>query len=193
MDTSTTIKIVNGRYGKFYILNNVKYDIHFPLAWALSHLPYIYNGIEYKSGPEGCEVCLNAGSINNVFVGYCHECSQLYDEKRKGCYFMPNGTTDEELWAMMPYLYGVGQNCIGCDYNDCDENNEQVEQPVETSSQLQTDNEPLYQFEYNEYNEYDENNNYYINDYNSVNTINNNITYDNNSLHDEDEYNEEIN
>ena len=86
-----SIHICKGNQGKFYVLDGIKYDIHFPLVWALDHHNYepyydeetnqtYING----SGPNECDNCNEHGDVNGVFVGYCSSCLEhVYHGKRE--------------------------------------------------------------------------------------------------------------
>lgn len=113
--------------GKYYIIDGFKYDIHFPLAWALDHRNYepyfdeetnetYVNG----SGPKECNNCNAYGSINGVFVGYCTTCLQhVYNDKR-GDHSIASGMSintlcESYLWKQCPYMDGVKISEIGYD------------------------------------------------------------------------------
>ena len=111
-----TIAIFQGKNGKYYIYNGVKYDIHFPLEWAVNHIrdPEVSSFI---SGPDYCENCKYYGTLNGVFVGYCSSCSnEIYNGERPGVLDI-HDLTDEEIWAIFPYLNGVSVQDIG-DYDE---------------------------------------------------------------------------
>jgi hypothetical protein len=120
-----SITIFQGNQGKYYIVDGVKYDIHFPLVWALDHHNYkpyydeetnetYING----SGPNECENC-SAVNINGVFIGYCCNCLRdVYDGKR-GDHSVSPGLpiaimlSDYYLWKQYPYMAGVKFEEIG--------------------------------------------------------------------------------
>jgi len=59
----------------YYMIGPYKYSNNFPKEWAQSSLP--------GSGPEQCWNCLEYGTKDNVFYGYCLNCAQdLYKGKR---------------------------------------------------------------------------------------------------------------
>jgi hypothetical protein len=111
--------------GKYYIIDGFKYDIHFPLAWALDHRNYepFYDEKTnetriFGTGPKECRNCNADGSINGVFVGYCTTCLQhLYNYKRGDHSIapgMPINTLDESsLWKKYPYMDGIRISEIG--------------------------------------------------------------------------------
>jgi hypothetical protein len=115
-----TIDIYRGERGKYYIHEGVRYDIHFPLAWALDHRGLPPRNLRYKndpptffSGPTGCKNCASYGSLNGVFVGYCVACiDRVYNGDRSGVIEM-HDITYEELWEQLPYMKGVYQGEIG--------------------------------------------------------------------------------
>ena len=69
-----------------YVIDGEKYDIHFPIEWARSHKAA---GEDFSddviSGPKACPNCKSYGSINDVFVAYCPNCSlYVYNGLREG-------------------------------------------------------------------------------------------------------------
>jgi hypothetical protein len=124
------IPIFQGNQGKYYIVDGYKYDIHFPLAWALdhqSHKPYYHSETNETylnySGPKECKNCFCYGSINNVFVGYCSNCLRdVYNDKR-GDHSVAAGISanmicEPVLWEQYPYLNGVKISEIGDKIDD---------------------------------------------------------------------------
>lgn len=77
------IKKYRGSYGgEYYSVNNINYDIHFPIEWVFQ-LPD--NQIEYTGipfGPETCYDCFRNGYCNGVFIGYCTNCAYSCNYKR---------------------------------------------------------------------------------------------------------------
>ena len=121
-----SIHICQGNQGKYYILDGIKYDIHFPLVWALDHHNYepyydeetnetYING----SGPNECENCNASGSANEVFVGYCSTCLEHVYHGKRGDYSVCPGLpiaiwlSDSCLWKQYPYMTGVKFEEIG--------------------------------------------------------------------------------
>jgi hypothetical protein len=108
-----TFAIFQGKQGKYYIIDGCKYDIHFPLEWALT--------MGGCSGPKYCENCEHFGSINGVFVGYCGNCGMyIYDSNRshinQAIGYTSEGkfyTSEEQLWIELPYMKGIPITQIG--------------------------------------------------------------------------------
>lgn len=136
---TTNIEILNGTYGKYYVLDNVAYDIHFPLNWAL-HPEKTHDG--FICGPSYCQNCLKYGSYNRVFIGYCVTCAAAYNYER-GNGFIYCGEEiaskeypDTSVWNT--YLYGVNQDQIGmkCDCSYCHEcDNDKVKEDSQEEEQ----------------------------------------------------------
>lgn len=76
---NTMIEIIEADKGTIYVLNGVAYDIHFPLEWAIHPKRFDDN---YASCPSDCNNCLEYGSYNGVFIGYCLNCASAYGYKR---------------------------------------------------------------------------------------------------------------
>ena len=84
----TTIEIFNNSLGsQYYTLGGNRFDINFPIKWAVENLNE--NDEYILVGPFHCGNCAIVGSINNVFVGYCSNCA-LY----KYNYSRGNGFND---------------------------------------------------------------------------------------------------
>ena len=125
------VPIFQGNQGKYYIIDDYKYDIHFPLAWALDHHnePY-YNKDTNKtyingSGPKKCNNCFVFGSLNSVFVGYCSNCLYYVYNDKRGDHSINNSKSIDTLyeyiiWKKFPYMNGVKISEIG-DKNDDEE------------------------------------------------------------------------
>lgn len=154
------VPIFHGNQGKYYIVDGYKYDIHFPLAWALdhqSHKPYYHaetneTYLNY-SGPKECKNCLCYGSINNVFVGYCSNCLRdVYNDKRGDhsvAAGMPVSMLCEcTLWKQYPYLNGVKISEMGDKIGDKIDDEETIIDDVFIEDE--------YLSEVNEEEEYDE-------------------------------------
>ena len=121
----TTVAIFHGNQGKYYIHDGFKYDIHFPLVWALDHHNYepYYDEEKDKtyingSGPNKCENCKAYGSMNGVFVGYCSTCLHHVYHGKRGEYSIFPGMSvsmlcECTLWKQYPYLNGVKISEIG--------------------------------------------------------------------------------
>lgn len=82
MSTEQTF-IFYGNSGKYYFVNDIAYDAHFPIIWAMNHT---INTETQQCGPEKCEYCYVYGRINNVFVGYCAYCLHAYRGMRGAVY-----------------------------------------------------------------------------------------------------------
>ena len=115
------VAVFQGAQGKFYLVNNQKYHIRFPMDWAHNHITFRYEGEDewHASGPEQCMNCKVHGSIRGVFVGYCCNCLQNYADSKQ-----PRGgwiiiglcierLKNEEIWAQYPYMYNVPKSEIG--------------------------------------------------------------------------------
>lgn len=127
----TAIAIFQGEKDKYYVYDGVKYDIRFPLNWALKHLRHPKDS-SILSGPaeNGCNSCKYYGSINGVFVGYCEICSKvIYNGSRPGFHNI-NELTDTEMWDIFPYMAGVSKKDIGD--KDEQENQEQDDEAQDT-------------------------------------------------------------
>ena len=62
--------------GQYYILEGQKFDINFPIKWAVENLnENDENDETIYVGPFHCMNCAIVGAINNVFVGYCSNCA----------------------------------------------------------------------------------------------------------------------
>jgi hypothetical protein len=102
-----SINVFMGTQGMYYIVDGIKYDAHFPVAWAMNHFSYP-DLPEVMSGPKGCPNCRAYGTINAVFVGYCAGCSNhVYNFTRGGVVYNCSQTDEEQLWQQFPYMHGV--------------------------------------------------------------------------------------
>jgi hypothetical protein len=123
-----------------YTYNNsenkhVKFDIHFPIEWACGYHPNYYdkrNNSLHKSGPFDCEKCKNVGFVNDVFIGYCNNCTQSnWPLGERGIGFVKPGVEDtgnsidhrNSIWKT--YLEGVSNDQIGLQPNVKDEAEEE--------------------------------------------------------------------
>lgn len=115
----TNIPVFEGAQGKYYIVNEKKYSVYFPIAWAHQHLIFKINGCDDKSGPEECGNCDYYGSIRGVFVGYCSNCLRNYhgSDHWRGCLVAPGIPVymleDRDIWSQYPYMSGVPKSAIG--------------------------------------------------------------------------------
>lgn len=109
------VNIYEGEYGKYYLIDGCKYDINFPIAWAINHK---FNPQKNKySGPKDCINCLSNGSVNNVFVHYCFSCMRVYNGERGGLIFKAINESDESMWKRLPYMQGIKKTEIGTKYS----------------------------------------------------------------------------
>lgn len=74
------IKKYRGSCGEYYSVNDVNYDIHFPIEWVFQ-IPENIENID-KFGPETCYDCFINGYYNGVFIGYCVDCASFCNYKR---------------------------------------------------------------------------------------------------------------
>ena len=115
-----TIKIYQGAQGKYYKVKGIKYDINFPLKWALNHKTFpMENYDDDASGPRDCGNCEAYGTIRGVFVGYCCNCIRNYSEYNmsRGVLYAPGldiaSLKNEDMWRRLPYMNGVKKSMIG--------------------------------------------------------------------------------
>ena len=133
-----SIPIFQGVQGKYYIVDGFKYDIHFPLAWALDHR--FPSSLYYGGGPKLCANCFEFGSIDNVFVGYCSNCLGDFCGTRGKMEICPGTSIMDipecEVWVKYPYMSGWRVDWIGdknieknedADEYDSDEDKEERE------------------------------------------------------------------
>lgn len=107
--------IKQGAQGEYYEVDGIKYTRTFPYEWAIDHK--FLDGTDHCSGPRSCSNCRGMGSINGVFVFYCANCVNIYDDiihpKRNGCVYDAETVTDEEFWEACPYMRGIPRTQIG--------------------------------------------------------------------------------
>ena len=107
------MQICQGSKGMYYCVNNVNFDIHFPLQYAL----------DMTKDDEICVNCNKYGYINGVFVGLCCGC---IDTKYNSSTGLGTGMEDYEtqrvdethteyttIWQT--YLRGIDLDQIGDD------------------------------------------------------------------------------
>ena len=150
----TTIEIFNNSLGsQYYILGGHRFDINFPIKWAVENLNE-YDGENdlLRHGPVHCTNCATFGVINNVFVGYCSNCALYEYNYSRGNGFNAVGVEqivdhlDQELnlqnsiWNT--YMKNVEQDQIGCEvviiWGEEEEEEEgygQEEEPVQVELQ----------------------------------------------------------
>ena len=128
------VPLIQGKQGRYYVVDGVKYEEHFPQEWALNHLPYpkevlIDDSEIIMTGPKECLNCSVYGSINDVFVFYCANCyKSVYNGERGGFIWCSSEVTEKELWEKLPYMNGILFDEIGdtdnptkwSEYDDCD-------------------------------------------------------------------------
>ena len=147
-----SINVFMGIQGMYYIVDGIKYDAHFPVAWAMNHFSYP-DLPEAMSGPKGCANCLRYGTINDVFVGYCPMCSNhVYNFTRGGVVYDCSSVDEEQLWQQFPYMHGVRLWQIGDrsirfvhvvsdDEEEYDEDEQQEDDEQEDDEQEDSDND----------------------------------------------------
>ena len=108
-------RLIYSHGDNFYVLNGIPYDKHFPIEWAMN--PRELDN-DFTCDPSVCKNCLNYGSYNGVFIGYCANCAQEYDYQRgngfieSGEEFKHEGFYDENsVWNT--YLKYVNLDEIG--------------------------------------------------------------------------------
>ena len=95
----------------YYTYENERYSIHFPLHWAIDHLP--------DTGPNKCSICKSNGNWNGVFIGYCSKCAiDEYDGSRGRGFSYPGveNTADKSLHiesAFTTYMQNICLDDIG--------------------------------------------------------------------------------
>ena len=72
-----SIEIFDNSLGsQYYILVGHRFDINFPIKWAVENLnEYHEENDLVGNGPVHCTNCATFGVINNIFVGYCSNCA----------------------------------------------------------------------------------------------------------------------
>ena len=97
--------------GIYYVIDGEKYDIHFPLHWAICHKSTNPEFPDDIAGPKDCLNCKTSGSIHNVFVAYCPNCAYyLFNETREG---VGIETDASESLKTLSYMRGVLPKEIG--------------------------------------------------------------------------------
>ena len=148
----TTIEIFNNSLGsQYYILRGHRFDINFPIKWAVENLNE-YDGETdlLRHGPNHCTNCATYGAINNVFVGYCSNCALHKYNYSRGNGFNAVGVEqivdhlDQELnpqnsiWNT--YMENVQQDQIGCEvviiWGEEEEGDGQEEEPVQVEPEI---------------------------------------------------------
>ena len=74
------IKIIKGSQGLYYVFEgkeDIGFDIHFPLEWAVRDF--------HERETSYCNECVSQGSFNGVIVSYCKSClTNIRSKKEKG-------------------------------------------------------------------------------------------------------------
>ena len=146
-----SIDIFNNSLGsQYYILGGHRFDINFPIKWAVENLNE-YDGENdlLRHGPVHCTNCATFGVINNVFVGYCSNCALYKYNYSRGNGFNAIGVEQivdylgEELnpqnsiWNT--YMENVQQDQIGLNIVIIEENEEEDEDEGEDEDQEETE------------------------------------------------------
>lgn len=125
-------QVFQGTHGKYYVVDGVKYDIHFPVAWATDHWNYeasrdyelFDNDEDYAklTGPLHCNNCQHYASFRGVVVAYCSNCvyaygglrgsiSHVHGSMRSSCMVC---TTSNAFCEMChPWMAGVSPTEVG--------------------------------------------------------------------------------
>lgn len=120
----TTVPVFQGAQSKYYLVNQQKYHIRFPVDWAINHIATNLSGSVYESGPNTCGNCKTYGSIRNVFVGYCCNCilNFAYSGEKRGNVVVLGlpvyNLENKDMWDKFPYMYGVRKCEIGDEETD---------------------------------------------------------------------------
>jgi hypothetical protein len=108
-------KLIYTNGDNFYVFKGISYDKHFPIEWAMN--PKKIDN-DFQCGPPDCLNCLDYGSYNGVFIGYCANCAGEYDYQRGNGFidygeeFKDEGFYDENsVWNT--YLKYVNLDEIG--------------------------------------------------------------------------------
>lgn len=143
------IPIYEGAQCKYYVVDDVKYHLRFPIDWALNHKKFQEGDNEIYTGPVECKNCAIHGSIRGVFIGYCRNCLQYYNDLNDNCrgiMYMPGFSAelfeDEDLWYQYPYMHGVKTSEIGDEEGaDLTKNGVNLERLFAAMASAQHDNE----------------------------------------------------
>ena len=151
-----TIEIFDNSIGsQYYILGGHRFDINFPIKWAVENLnEYDGETALLRHGPVHCGNCATFGAINNVFVGYCSNCALYNYNYSRGNGFIDIGVEQivdcwgEELnpqnsiWNT--YMKNVQQNQIGTNVviieeegeAQASEEEEEIEEPTQVEPEI---------------------------------------------------------
>ena len=143
-----SIEIFDNSLGsQYYILGGYRFDINFPIKWAVENLNETNENRQV--GPFHCGNCATFGAINNVFVGYCSNCALYKYNYSRGNGFNAIGVEQivdylgEELnpqnsiWNT--YMENVQQDQIGLNIVIIEENEEEDEDEGEDEDQEETE------------------------------------------------------
>jgi hypothetical protein len=119
----------SGSCGEYYKINNICYDIHFPIDWVFQQPIFdidIVHPNEIPFGPETCYNCFAYGYYNGVFIGYCATCADIINNERGngliGDGVEMEGDERKSIWNL--YLQNVSLEEIGdrnlyIDHSEC--------------------------------------------------------------------------
>lgn len=97
-DHTIYVHTYTGSYGKYYNINGVNYDIHFPIEWIFQY-PFNKNNMDPLSfGPEECNLCVENGYYGGVFIGYCVHCAK-YANFERGYGMISHGVEIDQVKA----------------------------------------------------------------------------------------------
>ena len=137
-----SIEIFDNSLGsQYYILGGNRFDINFPIKWAVENLnEYDGETALLRHGPVHCTNCATFGVINNIFVGYCSNCALHKYNYSRGNGFNAVGVEQivdhlgevlnpqNSIWNT--YMENVQQDQIGVNIVII-EGNEEEEEPVQ--------------------------------------------------------------
>jgi hypothetical protein len=128
----TSVHIFNQGQCQFYIVDNIKYHIRFPIDWAISHKTFTYPGLPgYGTGPKQCFNCRDYGSFRGIFVGYCSNCLIDYNNDR-GIIIDPGSDianmSNKTIWRQYPYMFNVDKYNIGLEETGEEETDEETDE-----------------------------------------------------------------
>ena len=107
--------IYQGFQGEYYVIDGIKYDVHFPEEWARDHKDFKqespYEDYLAQTGPEKCGNCSFYGTLRGVFVGYCSNCAREYNFERGRSFCFD--FSQEEMWEKLDYMKNVPMIMIG--------------------------------------------------------------------------------
>lgn len=108
----------SGSCGEYYKINNICYDIHFPIDWVFQQPNFDADILHIENmpfGPETCYNCFDYGYYNGVFIGYCATCASLINHERGngliGDGVEIEGDERKSIWNL--YLQNVSLEEIG--------------------------------------------------------------------------------